>query len=827
MNLQHINEIVLDVDNRNIIAINAKQYDKKSRYIQISVIDGSNILKLDKKSISAFMRLKKPDDLGVFNQCSVTDEGKILVELTEQCLSTPGRANVDIVLVEKIFSSGKVTVDDINKLNSPILSTMNFIINITPTALENSTIESSYEFNALNNALSQIDYNNKKVESLDKTMTTNENQRIQNENTRITNETNRVSAENKRQTDTADAIKKTNAAIDKANDFIFKADGALNTINQKAQEVQTNANNAKTSETNSKNSATASATSATNSANSALESKSYAIGTNNSFRKNDSTDNSKYYSEKSREYSNTWKGSLLPKGIISFTQLPTSNLIAGFLYSINEAFVTDDRFVEGAGFSYPKGTNVYWTENNKWKALSGVLSREISKQNYAALSEAEKKNGTIYYVTDDDYTLSIDSSLSSTSKNPIQNKAVNNKFAEIETSISSAKSETKTYTDTKIANLINGAPETLDTLKEVADAIESSKSVEEALNKAIGTKANNSVLSSHTSNTTIHVTSEERTKWNTVNDKVDKVNGKVLSSNDYTTTEKNKLAGIANNATAVTDSTVSGWGYKKTDTNTWRPQPDWNATSGDATIKNKPTSMPASDVYSWAKASSKPSYTWSEIGNKPSTFTPSSHTHNYAGSSSAGGSANSLSYFQNTSSTNVGQAEGGSNAIAYISDYSGTALTSGVKDGALYRQAYSTSWVHQIYGDYRTGQIAVRGKNNGAWQNWRRVLDESNYKTFCTPANIGAAATNHSHSNYLTAINKTMVVNALGYTPPTTNTTYSVATQSTNGLFSASDKKKLDGITSGSNTVMKLISSTDYSKLSDAQKKNGTVYFVV
>lgn len=827
MNLQHINEIVLDVDNRNIIAINAKQYDKKSRYIQISVIDGSNILKLDKKSISAFMRLKKPDDLGVFNQCSVTDEGKILVELTEQCLSTPGRANVDIVLVEKIFSSGKVTVDDINKLNSPILSTMNFIINITPTALENSTIESSYEFNALNNALSQIDYNNKKVESLDKTMTTNENQRIQNENTRITNETNRVSAENKRQTDTADAIKKTNAAIDKANDFIFKADGALNTINQKAQEVQTNANNAKTSETNSKKSATASATSATNSANSALESKSYAIGTNNSFRKNDSTDNSKYYSEKSREYSNTWKGSLLPKGIISFTQLPTSNLIAGFLYSINEAFVTDDRFVEGAGFSYPKGTNVYWTENNKWKALSGVLSREISKQNYAALSEAEKKNGTIYYVTDDDYTLSIDSSLSSTSKNPIQNKAVSNKFAEIETSISSAKSETKTYTDTKIANLINGAPETLDTLKEVADAIESSKSVEEALNKAIGTKANNSVLSSHTSNTTIHVTSEERTKWNTVNDKVDKVNGKVLSSNDYTTTEKNKLAGIANNATAVTDSTVSGWGYKKTDTNTWRPQPDWNATSGDAAIKNKPTSMPASDVYSWAKASSKPSYTWSEIGNKPSTFTPSSHTHNYAGSSSTGGSANSLSYFQNTSSTNVGQAEGGSNAIAYISDYSGTALTSGVKDGALYRQAYSTSWVHQIYGDYRTGQIAVRGKNNGAWQNWRRVLDESNYKTFCTPANIGAAATNHSHSNYLTAINKTMVVNALGYTPPTTNTTYSVATQSTNGLFSASDKKKLDGITSGSNTVMKLISSTDYSKLSDAQKKNGTVYFVV
>ena len=37
--------------------------------------------------------------------------------------------------------------------------------------------------------------------------------------------------------------------------------------------------------------------------------------------------------------------------------------------------------------------------------------------------------------------------------------------------------------------------------------------------------------------------------------------------------------------------------------------------------------MPASDVYSWAKASSKPSYAWTEISGKPSTFTPSSHTH--------------------------------------------------------------------------------------------------------------------------------------------------------------------------------------------------------
>lgn len=56
-------------------------------------------------------------------------------------------------------------------------------------------------------------------------------------------------------------------------------------------------------------------------------------------------------------------------------------------------------------------------------------------------------------------------------------------------------------------------------------------------------------------------------------------------------------------------------------------------------LTDKPTSMPASDVYSWAKESTKPSYSWSEITSKPSAFEPSSHTHNYAGSSSAGGAA--------------------------------------------------------------------------------------------------------------------------------------------------------------------------------------------
>lgn len=56
---------------------------------------------------------------------------------------------------------------------------------------------------------------------------------------------------------------------------------------------------------------------------------------------------------------------------------------------------------------------------------------------------------------------------------------------------------------------------------------------------------------------------------------------------------------------------------------------------------------------------------------------------------------------------------------------------------------------------------------------------------------------NKSSATIRSELTKENVTTALGYTPPTTNTTYGVATQTTNGLESAADKKKLDGIATG------------------------------
>ena len=70
------------------------------------------------------------------------------------------------------------------------------------------------------------------------------------------------------------------------------------------------------------------------------------------------------------------------------------------------------------------------------------------------------------------------------------------------------------YTRQKIADLINGAPESLDTLKEVADTIAAHKTVMDALDAAIGKKASAAEFDSHTKDATKHITAAERTKWN-------------------------------------------------------------------------------------------------------------------------------------------------------------------------------------------------------------------------------------------------------------------------------------------------------------------------
>ena len=78
----------------------------------------------------------------------------------------------------------------------------------------------------------------------------------------------------------------------------------------------------------------------------------------------------------------------------------------------------------------------------------------------------------------------------------------------------SAYMQASGYTDGKIADLINGAPSTLDTLKEIADAMQENENVVEALETAVGSKASEVEFQAHADNGTVHVTRSDKEKWN-------------------------------------------------------------------------------------------------------------------------------------------------------------------------------------------------------------------------------------------------------------------------------------------------------------------------
>ena len=61
------------------------------------------------------------------------------------------------------------------------------------------------------------------------------------------------------------------------------------------------------------------------------------------------------------------------------------------------------------------------------------------------------------------------------------------------------------------------------------------------------------------------------------------------------------------------------------------------------------------------------------------------------------------------------------NGMWYYSSNGPSNLGEQSTDGALYSQAYSTSWVGQIAQDYRDGRLYVRSRNNGTWKKWYAV----------------------------------------------------------------------------------------------------------
>lgn len=72
----------------------------------------------------------------------------------------------------------------------------------------------------------------------------------------------------------------------------------------------------------------------------------------------------------------------------------------------------------------------------------------------------------------------------------------------------------------------------------------------------------------------------------------------------------------------------------------------------------------------------------------------------------------------------------------YTSNGPAQSLGATTNDGAIYSQAYNTTWVVQIAQDYRDGDLFTRGKNSGTWTAWKKVAYMSDLEAI---SNVGNA----------------------------------------------------------------------------------------
>lgn len=130
-----------------------------------------------------------------------------------------------------------------------------------------------------------------------------------------------------------------------------------------------------------------------------------------------------------------------------------------------------------------------------------------------------------------------------------------------------------------VADLVDSAPETLDTLKELADALGNDPNFATTISNQLGKKADKSqvytiidvdnLLAEKVDRTAVYVKTEIDTQLsnkadkadvhtktevsNLLDNKVDKVPGKQLSTEDFTTPLKNKLVGLPSSVYSKTE----------------------------------------------------------------------------------------------------------------------------------------------------------------------------------------------------------------------------------------------------------------------------------
>lgn len=220
-------------------------------------------------------------------------------------------------------------------------------------------------------------------------------------------------------------------------------------------------------------------------------------------------------------------GAYKVKGSSTFEALPKDNNVVGDVYNITNAFNL-------GGKHYDAGTNVVWTEDG-WDALSGSFDTTAIEGSIQEVADDLAQE--ILDRTQADTTINNNvSSLTNRVKVNEDKLTIINGNESTTGSIANAIKQAKSYTDTTVTAEQTRAEAAEQKLTgDLASEITRAKGAESANATAIANEVERATGVEETLNSNI-------TQLQT--QKVDKVEGKGLSTNDYTTPEKNKLAAI-------------------------------------------------------------------------------------------------------------------------------------------------------------------------------------------------------------------------------------------------------------------------------------------